>query len=76
MNRQIQLNAANCIECVKSGKKLKSLIPDRDVTKKNLLKTESSAAVRILSPLPPVLGAKEIFARLHRYIFELPTDSP
>ena len=33
MNRQIQLTAANCAECIKAGKNIKPIIQENEITK-------------------------------------------
>ena len=37
MNRQIQLTAADCKECLKSGKILKPVVPSTEVAQMELL---------------------------------------
>ena len=69
MNRQIQILAANCKGCVKSGRNLKSTFPEGRVTKLNLLKEPNQELLNFLDQLPPIWGAnKFLFGCIDRFL--------
>ena len=60
MNCKIQLTAATCKECVKSGKKSKSVIPSTEVVKLHPTKERNQELpVDLLVLLPPNWGANK-----------------
>ena len=75
INRQIYFHGINCLECTITGKNLKSLIPNSQITElpppPSLLEPNEKLNLDFAGPLDSYWGVKQIHFTLHRPILKI-----